>query len=327
MKKFLFFTLLCILLPLSTLYAKEEVVQSLIYKEGIPWETMQKPYDAQLDLIRVSPTTPENEGDSLRISFSRYLGYTDKKQTPPKKITYHQTWQVTTDSLAKVSVLSTYKILIDGVYQRDSVAITEYKYRVYGPMVLKQYDFRENNVPSGRADETEHKGYSYFPISEEFFNWLRNLNSFPISERSEKKISLFDDVVNHIGSDSIYTVTIDKNNKITAKVMNNRMEITFIENNRPNKFVFSRAYQSHVYVQYLPGNFQYSLYPGEGNKSPCIIINKDKVILQKTNSQKSYIVDASALLKAIRLAKIRQFLVDDDAKNSLLDYYDDLLDW
>ena len=105
------------------------------------------------------------------------------------------------------------------------------------------------------------------------------------------------------------------------------MEIRFIENNRPNKFVFSRAYQSHVYVQYLPGNFQYSLYPGEGNKSPCIIINKDRVILQKTNSQKSYIVDVSALLKAIRLAKIRQFLVDDDAKNSLLDYYDDLLDW
>lgn len=315
-------TFLCMFLSASTLYAKEELVASYTCKEGIPWERLHKPYNAQIYFIRVSPTTPEEEADSIRIHFSRFLIDTDKKQKPPKKTSYCQTWKLTADTLEKCSVLTTYKISVDGVYKRDSVGITETKYRVYGPMVLKNHNFRENNIPTGRADETIHKGYSYFPVSEDLFNWLKGFNCFPIKESSEKELTLLKNEIKLIGPDSTYTVTFGKNNKIIAKVLGNQMEVSITENNSPNVFTFSKANHSHT-RSYTTNKGNYiRIYAGEGDKSPYIEIWENKILINYLNKLKSYYIDETQLLKAIRLAKVRFILEDDNANEELDELFD-----
>lgn len=317
-------TFLCTFLSASTLYAEEELVAEYTCKEGIPWEgKCYKPYDAYISFIRVSPTTLEDEADSIRIRFSCNVRDIDKKQKPPRITTYFQTWKLTADTLETCSVLSTYKIYVDGVYKRDSVGITETKYRVYGPMVLKQYNFRENNIPTGRADETIHKGYSYFPVSEDLFNWLKGFNCFPIKESSEEILTLFENEVRLIGPDSTYTVNFGKNNKIIAKVLYNRMEVSIIENNSPNVFIFSKANRSHTRSYTINKENYIRIYAGEGDKSPYIEILENKILINYLNKLKSYYIDVTQLLKAVRLAKVRFILEDDNANEELNEWLDD----
>lgn len=297
---------------MPTLCAKEELVSSFTCKDGILWERRSS-YDATISLIKVSPNTPEGNADSLRISFIRLVVSTKKKSNPPIKTSYHQRWTVTADSLEKCSVLTTYKVFIDGVYKRDSVAMTDTKYRIYGPMVLSQFDFMENNTPSGRANEIIHKGYSYFNISEDFFSWLKDFNHFPIRESSEDALTLFDNNLYLSGPDRVYSIRINQNKKIIAKVLNDRMEISLVESNRPKSFVFSRANKSHIIRQYTSEKGEYHrLYIISGNEAPYIEISKNGIILVDNDGQSSYKVDCSQILEAINLAKARRFMLDDN---------------
>lgn len=307
-------TLICVYLSISNLYAKEEVLKSLTCKEAILWESARAPYDAQLDFIKVSPDTPEGEADSLRIIFNRSIGFLDKKQNPPQKTSYRQTWRITADSLEKCSVLSNYKIYVDGVYKKDSVAVTKIIYRVYGPMFLKNWDYRVNNVSCGRADDTTYKGYTYFPVAEYLYKWLEGLNYFPKRECSEEDFNLFFNRIYQIGPDSTYTATIDRKNKITAKVSGDRMEVSIIENNKPNVFVISKANKSHA-SQFKD---MFRIFTGEGKNVPYIEIGKNEVVVHNVSGQKYYKVDGTQLLKAARLAQVRMIMEDDDAIDSVI---------
>ena len=125
------------------------------------------------------------------------------------------------------------------------------------------------------------------------------------------------------GSDSTYVVPIDRSHKIVANVTRDRMEILFVGNNSPIKqFTFSKDNKSHTIDQYTQEKGEYTrVFTQEGETVPFIEVRENDIVFVEKNLRMKFMIDGSKILAAIKLAKIRNILGDDN------DSTEDLWNW
>ena len=194
-------------------------------------------------------------------------------------------------------------------------------------MTLLCYDYRDaNNTPVGRSDELINKGYSILPISESFYNWLNNQGIWPVVQITEldEDGGLFSEDIYLTGSDSTYVAPIDRSHKIVANVTRDRMEILFVGNNSPIKhFTFSKDSKSHTIDQYTQEKGEYTrVFTQEGETAPFIEVRENDIVFVEKNLRMKFMIDGSKILAAIKLAKIRNILGDDNDSTE-----EDLWNW
>lgn len=298
-------------------YGYEEIVTTREVKDAVFWNSGAEKHDGTLEYVKVDPNTPEGQVDSVRISFRRNVSYTIKGKKPAQKVFYRQKWTVTLDSLKINTIKNKCKIFVDGVYKKDTIVTQAPEYLACGPMTLLCYDYRDaNNTPVGRSDELINKGYSILPISESFYNWLNNQRIWPTSQVTEldEDGGLFSEDIYLTGSDSTYVAPIDRSHKIVANVTRDRMEILFVGNNSPIKhFTFSKDNKSHTIDQYTQEKGEYTrVFAQEGETAPFIEVRENDIVFVEKNLRMKFMIDGSKIFAAIKLAKIRNILGDDN---------------
>lgn len=309
-----------------TSYGKEEIVDTGQIDQAILWDLGGSKYNAVLEFIKVLPDTPVGKADSLRISFKKKITSTKRNKDTGERQRFHhlQRWTLTVDTLQKCYINRKHKVYVDGVYKRDSLTLDRIEYRVLGSTTLYSYDYRDQyNVPTGQPAKLDYKGHTYFPITESFFNLLREAEAWPFTMYIDNKNTSVEDFY-LAGPDRTYITQIDRNKKIIAYVTSDRMKISLMENNKPIDILyFSSDLKSHTTSQYSKevGNCTLAFSNDEEN-SPCIAVCKNMIIIDYENRQTKYSVDGSKLLDAINLAKVRSILEDDDTTSgSILDWF------
>ncbi len=307
-------------------YGYEEIVATRQVKDAVFWEFGREKHDGTLEYVKVDPNTPEGQADSLRISFRRNVSYTVKGNKPAQKVFYRQKWTVTLDSLKINTVKNKCKVFVDGVYKKDTIVTQETEYLACGPMTLLCYDYKDsNNTPVGRSDELTNKGYSSLPISEFLYNWLNNQRIWPTAQvtKLDEAGGLFSDIY-LAGSDSTYIAPIDGSNKIVANVTRDRLEIQLVSNNSPVKHLtFSNDNKAHTIEQYAQEKGEYTrVFTQEGETAPFVEVRKNDIVFDEGNIRIKFNIDGSKILEAIKLAKIRKILGDDNNFEE-----EDLWDW
>lgn len=311
----------------QSVYGYEEIVATRQVEDAVFWNSGTEKHDGTLEYVKVDPNTPEGQADSIRISFRRNVSYTVKGKKPAQKVFYRQKWTVTLDSLKINTVKNKCKVFVDGVYKKDTIVTQETEYLACGPMTLLCYDYRNsNNTPVGRSDELTNKGYSSLSISESLYNWLNNLKIWPTAQVIEldEDDGLFSEDIYLAGSDSTYVAPIDGSNKIVANVTRDRMEILFVGNNNPVKhFIFSKDNKAHAIDQYTQEKGEYTrVFTQEGETVPFVEVRKNDIVFVEGNIRIKFKIDGSKILAAIKLAKVRKILDDDNDSAE-----EDLLDW
>lgn len=310
----------------QSVYGYEEIVATRQVKDAVFWEFGREKHDGILEYVKVDPNTPEGQADSLRISFRRNVSYTVKGKKPAQKVFYRQKWTVTLDSLKINTVKNKCKVFVDGVYKKDTIVTQETEYLACGPMTLLCYDYKDsNNTPIGRSDELTNKGYSSLPISEFLYNWLNNQRIWPTAQvtKLDEAGGLFSDIY-LAGSDSTYVAPIDGSNKIVANVTRDRLEIQLVSNNSPVKHLtFSNDNKAHTIEQYAQEKGEYTrVFTQEGETAPFVEVRKNDIVFDEGNIRIKFKIDGSKILAAIKLAKARKILGNDNDSAE-----EDLLDW
>lgn len=311
----------------QSVYGYEEIVATRQVEDAVFWNSGMEKHDGTLEYVKVDPNTPEGQADSIRISFRRNVSYTVKGKKPAQKVFYRQKWIVTLDSLKINTVKNKCKVFVDGVYKKDTIVTQETEYLACGPMTLLCYDYKDsNNTPIGRSDELTNKGYSSLPISEFLYNWLNNQRIWPTAQVTEldEAGGLFSDMY-LAGSDSTYVAPIDGSNKIVANVTRDRLEIQLVSNNSPVKHLtFSNDNKAHTIEQYAQEKGEYTrVFTQEGETAPFVEVRKNDIVFDEGNIRIKFNIDGSKILEAIKLAKVRKILDDDNDSAE----EDDLLDW
>lgn len=140
----------------------------------------------------------------------------------------------------------------------------------------------------------------------------------------EEDDGLFSEDIYLAGSDSTYVAPIDSSNKIVANVTRDRMEILFVSNNNPVKhFIFSKDNKAHAIDQYTQEKGEYTrVFTHEGETAPFVEVCKNDIVFVEGNIRIKFKIDGSKILAAIKLAKVRKILGNDNDSAE-----EDLLDW
>lgn len=317
-------------LPFSPLacYANEEIVATDRFKDAIITDSGaidQKKQDAELELVKVSPSSSSAENaDGLRISYCemRYGGCFDKETKSHIKNSYQQKWTITLDTLEIHTMETKYKVYVDGVYKRDSIE-TEIEYRACGSMTLKCYDYKDSNKkPIGKPDELTYKGHSYFTITETFFNWLNDINVWPVVRTAEYDEDPFVDIY-LAGPDSTFVATIGSK-KLVANVTKDGMEVSLFESSGDVpaiKYLFLRDNKAYAVDRNTSEKGIYTcVYTENKEKTHYIEVRESDIVFVEGSLRIKLKVDGSKILAAINLAKIREILIDGIPNGGLFDF-------
>lgn len=288
-------------------FLKEEPALSVNVEEGVLWDGIHQPgYDAVIKFYRLNPETPAENVDHFRVSFTREVRISFLE---PQPYTYNQTWEVDPDTLKLVKYRQVKKLYVDGEYVKDTT-VYENDYKIVGPMTSAFFDYRDSKgQPMGRPDEIKDHGISSMSISEEMYNYFRDLvpdwDPVVVTKDIQHKESL-----HKAGPPKFFTQKLDRKNSAEISVYGTCMFVKLPgKDEGDNLFLFGGGFGNNPFYiekEDTDGRKYWTIDNESNHERFRVMFYPDFITFIFGDQQLSYKTDTSEFKKAVDLARARR---------------------